>query len=181
MSSPPLTIRNLTSTATELKLIERYEAPQLLDGSVTIANVTKNFTSLMSNIKSPTSPELATKAETFINKDVSIPIGPFEEKTTDIRRSSNEMLRLTFETEGQRYRVDTPTPSQRSTVLAPLAPDPHHEYTAVYLPKYSYIALFSSAKLESWMSKIKNEAPLSALSIPGTHNSPTCHTALPSV
>ena len=31
------------------------------------------------------------------------------------------------------------------------------------------------------MSKLKDETPLSALSIPGTHNSPTHHTALPSV
>jgi 1-phosphatidylinositol phosphodiesterase len=31
------------------------------------------------------------------------------------------------------------------------------------------------------MSRLKDETPLSALSIPGTHNSPTCHTALPSV
>jgi 1-phosphatidylinositol phosphodiesterase len=31
------------------------------------------------------------------------------------------------------------------------------------------------------MSKLKNETPLSALSIPGTHNSPTHYTALPSV
>ena len=31
------------------------------------------------------------------------------------------------------------------------------------------------------MSRLQNENPLSALSIPGTHNSPTHHTALPSV
>jgi 1-phosphatidylinositol phosphodiesterase len=31
------------------------------------------------------------------------------------------------------------------------------------------------------MSELKDETPLSALSIPGTHNSPTCYRALPSV
>lgn len=176
-----LTIRNLTSTQTELKLVERYEDPQRLDNSISISNITRSFTSLMSNITSPSSPQLASKAESFTSHDVSIPIAPFEAKSTDIQRKQGEVLRLTFETEGQRYRLDAPIPSEKSTVLIPLSPNPRLEYTAVYLPKSSHLSLFSSAKLESWMSKIKDEAPISALSIPGTHNSPTCHPALPSV
>lgn len=176
-----LTIRNLTSTQTELKLVERYEDPQCLYSSTSIGNLTRNFTVLMSNITSPSSPQLAGKSESFASHNVSIPIAPFEEKSTDIQRKAGEVLRLTFETKGQRYRLDTPAPSEKSSVLIPLSPDPHFEYTAIYLSKFSYLALFSSAKLESWMSKLKDEAPLSALSIPGTHNSPTCYPALPSV
>lgn len=34
---------------------------------------------------------------------------------------------------------------------------------------------------KKWMKEFPDQTPLSALSIPGTHNSPTCHTALPSV
>lgn len=184
MASPSLTIRNLTSTPTELKVVERYESPTPQNGGNPIGNITKTFTSLMSNITSSaasSSSSIATKSGTFASQDVSIPIAPFETKPTDIPRGADEVLRLTFETEGQRYRLDTPTPSQKSMVLTPLSPDPHHEYTAVYLPQYSFLALFSSAKLDSWMSKLKDQAPLSALSIPGTHNSPTCFTALPSV
>ena len=135
----------------------------------------------MSNPISPTSPQLALHSESFTHQDVSIPINAFETKTTDIQPNPKEILRLTFEIEGQRYRVDTPTPSERSTVLTPLSPNPGFEFTAVHHPKTSHLALFSSAKLESWMSKLKNETPLSALSIPGTHNSPTHYTALPSV
>lgn len=177
----PLAIRNLTSAQTELKLVERYEDPQRFDNGTSIGILTKIFTVLMSNITSPSSPQLASKAESFTSQDVSVPIGPFEAKTTEIQRKPGEVLRLTFETEGQKYRLDTPTPSQKSIVLKPLSPNPRFEYTAVYLPQSSYLALYSSAKLDSWMSKLKDDAPLSALSIPGTHNSPTCHPALPSV
>jgi 1-phosphatidylinositol phosphodiesterase len=177
----PLVIRNLTSTQTELKLVERYEDPQRFDNGASIGNLTKNFTALMSNITSPTSPQLASKAESFTSQDVSVAIAPFEAKKTDIQHKPGEILRLTFETESQRYRLDTPTPSQKSSVLKPLSPNPRFEYTAVYLPQSSHLAVYSSAKLESWMSKLKDEVPLSALSIPGTHNSPTCYPALPSV
>jgi 1-phosphatidylinositol phosphodiesterase len=185
MALPALTIRNLTLNAIELKIVERFEAPQTIDnGFVSLANltnITRTFTGLMSNSTGPTSPQLALHSESFSHQDISIPIGAFETKVTDIQSNPKEVLRLTFEVEGQRYRIDTPTPSERSTVLIPLSPNPRFEFTAVYLLKPSYLALYSSTKLESWMSKLKNETPLSALSIPGTHNSPTYHTALPSV
>lgn len=182
MASTPLIIRNLTSVQTELKLVERYEAPtQGLETELNINSIAKNFTALMSNITQPSAPQLALKSESFSNQDVAVPVAPFESKETDIQPNSKEVMRLTFETEGQRYRLDIPTPSEKSSVLTPLSPDPRHEYTAIYLPKSSHLALFSSAKLESWMSKLKDKSPLSALSIPGTHNSPTHYTALPSV
>jgi 1-phosphatidylinositol phosphodiesterase len=183
MAVPPLTIRNLTVNPIELKLLERSEAlPTIDNGALSnITNITKTFTGLMSNVTGPSSPQLALKSESFSHQDVSVPIASFETKTTDIQRNPKEVLRLTFEAEGQRYRVDTPTPSQRSTILTPLSPNPRFEFTAVFIPKSSFLAIYSSAKLESWMSKFRDETPLSALSIPGTHNSPTCHTALPSV
>jgi 1-phosphatidylinositol phosphodiesterase len=184
MATPPLTIRNLTTTTLELKLVERFDAPKTNDGSG-ISNITRNFTGLMGKgSASPTSPQLALHSESFSHQDVSIPVGPFEIKTTDIQTAGeghNEILRLTFESEGQKYRIDTPTPSQRSTVFTPLSPGAKHEYTGVYLPESSFLAIYSSANLESWMSQLKDESPLSALSMPGTHNSPTCHVALPSV
>ncbi|KAE8452405.1 hypothetical protein EG329_001105 [Mollisiaceae sp. DMI_Dod_QoI] len=182
MAVSPLIIRNLTSTPLELKLLERFDAAQPSDsGNGGIANITRTLSGFLGNFTNPSSSQIAAKAESFTKHEVSIPIGPFETKATDIQPDPKAILRLTFETEGQRYRVDTPTPSQRSTVLTPLTPDPRFEFTAVHLPKSSHLALYSSAKLESWMGKIKNETPLSALSIPGTHNSPTHHTALPSV
>jgi 1-phosphatidylinositol phosphodiesterase len=185
MTLPTLTIRNLTVSPIELKLLERFEAPRSDDNGLVslanITNITRTVTGLMSNSTGPTSPQLALHSESFSNQDVSVSIGAFETKTTDIQPNPKETLRLTFEVEGQRYRVDTPTPSKRSTILTPLCSDPRFEFTAVHLPKSSHLAVYSSAKLESWMSKLRNETPLSALSIPGTHNSATHHTALPSV
>lgn len=197
--APVLTIRNLTSTPIELKLIERFQAPgtikiQIQSEAAAVAdsspfgNLTKNFTTLMSNVttvvQGPTLQELAANAESFSQQDVNIRVEPYELRRTDIavqERDSNEVMRLTFENEGQRYRMDAPSASNKSIVLTPLQPNSKFEYTAVYLPEHSYISLFSSARLDSWMGKLKHESPLSALSIPGTHNSPTHYKALPSV
>lgn len=180
-----LTIRNLTLNNVELKLLERFEAAQSEEGlrglAKNMTNITKTFSGFLGNASSPTSTEIAAKAESFSQQDVSIAVNSFETKSTDIQTNNSEILRLTFEVEGQRYRVDTPSTTQRSMVLTPMSPDPRFQFTAVYLEKHSFLTIYSSAQLESWMAKLKNEIPLSALSIPGTHNSPTCHTALPSV
>ncbi|KAI9814474.1 MAG: hypothetical protein M1827_003330 [Pycnora praestabilis] len=183
MASPPLTIRNLTSISLELKLVERYEAPSV-DPPSGIGHITRNFTTLMSNATAPTSPQLTDHSQSFSNQDVSLRLEPFQTSKTEIKaseRSPNETLRLTFEADGERYRLDTPTPTNESTTLTPLTPNPRFKYTAVFLPQYSHLSLFSSANLQSWMQELKDETPLSALSVPGTHNSPTCHRALPSV
>lgn len=184
---PPLTIRNLTTTPMELKLVERFEEHHSLESGM-VRNITRGVSSLMSGQKSPpkspTHAELASKSGSFTHQDVSIPIGPFEIKTTDIEpagRKHRKIIRLTFESEGHKYRIDTPTTSDRSTIMTPLSPNPPAEYTAVYLRGSSYLALYSSAALSSWMSQLRDECPLSLLSIPGTHNSPTHHVALPSV
>lgn len=178
MAASPLTIRNLTTIPITLKLLSRFEHAHTKSSCY---GITRVFSSLISNITTtPSSPQLALKAESFSNEEVSILIEPFETKATDIQSNGEEVLRLTFEVEGQRYRLDTPT-SQRSSTLTPLSPSPKFEFTAVYHSHTSYLAIFSSAKLESWMGKLSDETPLTALSIPGTHNSPTYHKALPSV
>lgn len=180
MADTPLTIRNLTSTPLELKLLERFESAQSTPNpGYGFANITRTFTGFVS--RSPSPAQLAAKSASFTNQEISIPIGPFETKITDIQPNGKEVLRLTFEADGERYRLDTPTPSQRSTVLTPLSPNPRFEFTAVHFPDDSHLAIYSSTKLVSWMSRLKDETPLAALSIPGTHNSPTYHVALPSV
>ncbi|KAG9232053.1 phosphatidylinositol phospholipase-like protein C [Amylocarpus encephaloides] len=186
MAEPPptLSIRNLTPTLFSLKLWEHFDSaksPESASGG--FSRITRSLSGLVSSFTTttPSSSQIAQKSSSFKSQAVSIPIEPFESKATDIQTSSTGTLRLTFEVEGQRYRLDTPTPTKRSTVLTPLSPDPQFEFTAVYLEEHAYLAVYSSAKLESWMSRLKNETPLSALSIPGTHNSPTYHKALPSV
>ena len=190
MDLPPLTIRNLTSTSIELKIVERYEAPKGFENGAGISNITRSLSNLMRSPTTPTSPnsptasQLTANAQSFASQDVTIHIDAFQTVKSDIKvteNSANEILRLTFENNGERYRLDIPNLAHESTTLTPLNPNPKFQYTAVHLPQESHLTLFSSANLYSWMSELKDETPLSALSIPGTHNSPTCHRALPSV
>lgn len=65
--------------------------------------------------------------------------------------------------------------------------------TAVYVASARHLTLYGSSasasaaaspaspSLAAWMAELPGSLPLSALSIPGTHNSPTCYVALPSV
>ncbi|KAI4173667.1 MAG: hypothetical protein LQ343_002842 [Gyalolechia ehrenbergii] len=179
--SSALTIRNLTSRPVELKRYEYHAtAPSLSRGG--IANITQNVTSLFKNATTPAAPPVTEPVSAFIHQDVSIRVEPFTSLQTDVKpQSPNETIHLTFETEGEQHRLETPTPTSDATTLEPLAENPRFKYTAVYLLEHSHITLYSSAYLSSWMRSLRDDTPLSALSIPGTHNSPTCHRALPSV
>lgn len=179
--SSPLVIRNLTSRPIEVKRCEYHGiAASLSQGGFT--NITQNVTSLFRNATSPTAPQVVEPTTSFVHEDVSIRIDPFKSLTTEIRpQSANETLHLIFETEGEQHRLETPTPTSNSTTLTPLADNPRFNYTAVHLAEHCHLTLYSSANLSSWMRFFKDDTPLSALSIPGTHNSPTCHRALPSV
>ncbi|KAG6026126.1 hypothetical protein E4U41_001347 [Claviceps citrina] len=134
---------------------------------------------------------------------------PFRTTETDIAvavaaaaaaAGEEEVLRLTFRTEhGRCYETDVPSPSCRSAVMRSkgrekLAEDdmdadaddadddaPAPQLTAVHVPGTALLAIFSSARLHAWMHELRDDWPLTMLSIPGTHNSPTCHPALPSV
>ena len=174
-----LTIRNLTDTLIELKAVERFD---------TIAETSHkgNFTNLFGCPRStaPSVEQIISSAVSYHTQDVSLRIEQFKTCKTNILPSapqSGATVRLTFESDGQRYRFSTPTPRGRSVTLTALSANPKHEYTAVYLPEHSFLALYSSSDLHCWMKYLKDDTPLPSLSIPGTHNSPTSHVALPSV
>ena len=173
MASPSLTLRNLTSTPLELIRLERYTSPTESPGISSFVKVLK---------RNDTSSTAAARPSS--TQDVSVRVEPFRTSTTDIKapdQPTKETTLLTFENDGEKHQMVAPSPSNASTESTPMSPNPRFNYTAIYLPQKSYLALFSSANLSSWMSQLKDETPLSALSIPGTHNSPTHHRALPSV
>ena len=175
MDKGSLTIRNLTSTPIELKLVERFAG---------VSKITRGLSNLMRSPTSPSVSELNSHVKSFSTQDVSLKVEPFQTFKTDIKMTEgpkHETTRFIFENDGERYRLDTPTPNSESTTLMPLTPNPRFQYTAVYLPEHSYLTLLSSANLNTWMHELKDETLLSGLSIPGTHNSPTNHRALPSV
>lgn len=176
-----LTIRNVTINPLELKLVERFEGPSKAGG---FARIGRTVTGLF-NSSSPASPTPKEDQEPHDRQDVvDVVATPFEAKTTDIRSADpdREVVRLTFESPGteHKYTVEIPGPSTRSQVMR-ATPDAPLNLTAVYTPSSTQLAIFSSAALPTWMNELRDEYPLSMLSIPGTHNSPTYHVALPSV
>ncbi|KAL8712332.1 MAG: hypothetical protein Q9220_003483 [cf. Caloplaca sp. 1 TL-2023] len=176
-----LTIRNLTSKPIEVKRYgHQANVPNLSQGGIT--NIGRNVTSIFRYATSPADPALAVASSSLVYEDIDLRLEPYKTLKTDIRpQNQGETLHLIFETEGEQHRLETPTSTANSTKLKPLCENPRFEYTAVHLLESSHIALFSSANLSSWMRSFQDDTPLSALSIPGTHNSPTCHRALPSV
>ncbi|KAI0022405.1 phosphatidylinositol-specific phospholipase C [Xylariomycetidae sp. FL0641] len=176
-----LTIRNITANPLELKLVQRFEGHTADSGENPIGNLTSRITGLL-NASSKVAPNVKIHGDAKHRRDLSIPIAPFESRKTDVHAPDpgREVVRLTFESDGHRYEVDAPSSSHRSTVMRKLDGAPK-EYTVVYVQAGSCLAIFSSANLSCWMRELRDEYPLSALSIPGTHNSPTCHVALPSV
>ncbi|KAI1817989.1 phosphatidylinositol-specific phospholipase C [Poronia punctata] len=183
-----LTIRNLTATPLELKVVERFEGQPTSDDvkndvKKLATNLTSKFTDIFNNSSTePVAPKVRALGNAKDRRDVSVPLKPFQTQVTDVRAADpgREVLRLTFESEGHRYQAEVPGASDRSIVMKRLDGAPN-EYTVVYVQAGGCLSIFSSAHLSRWMREIRDEFPLPALSIPGTHNSPTCHVALPSV
>ncbi|KAI9670678.1 MAG: hypothetical protein M1831_005898 [Alyxoria varia] len=189
MPGLPLTIRNLTARNIDVKLIERYQAPSSLEekGEKFLGNLASNVTHFgrgSAEDPAPSAPHLKEGALSFARHEENIHIEKFSIKHTDIKaseRSSEEVLRVTIECDGQRYRIDTPSRKNESQELVPLAHNPKLKLTGVFLPEHTFLAIYDSSDLHCWMKHLKDATPLSALSMPGTHNSPTHHRALPSV
>ncbi|KAB5580920.1 phosphatidylinositol-specific phospholipase C [Coniochaeta sp. 2T2.1] len=185
-----LTIRNLTINPLTLLHVERFEADTAKPAGSPVANITSNVTtsirSFLNPIHTPPAPGLVARSEDPHDRhnDVNVRTEPFTTNQTEIRAADpgREVLRLTFEEPGipGRYTVDVPGSNPRSLTLNKLD-GAQKEITAVYVPTGAFLTLLSSKHLSRWMEELDNETPVSCLSLPGTHNSPTCHVALPSV
>ncbi|KAJ5707008.1 hypothetical protein N7488_006809 [Penicillium malachiteum] len=181
-----LTIRNNTSNPIILKRIERFAAPEQRR-SDDITTFAKNFTRVLTNQTRANATVLAITDQTqpFEElKGLDIRVEPFTTKKTERRafkNSDKERMRLTFEVDGERHQIQTPVPTTESATMKALAQHPKFQFTGIYITAESYLTVFSSANLNAWMHELRDDTLLSALSIPGTHNSPTCHVAPPSV
>ena len=197
----PLTIRNLTRQTLFLKHVEHFEAQaQKRSTSEKVDRLASNFTSLLKDVAPRNSKNssstrkkslyigLDANAKPVKENDVSIIIEPFKANKTSIPTgggtgTNNTILRLTFEGEnGVKYGIDIPPSGGESQTLKTLTPGPRsRQYTGRYNSNSAVLALFDTSNLSKWVKAMPDHLPLSALSIPGTHNSPTCHSALPSV
>ena len=175
-----LTIRNVTVNPLELVTVERFESEKENVGG-TLSSLTGKFSSLM-NATDYQSHNIVAKGKPNSKDDVNIRIDSFKAKKTDVRTADadREVLRLTFKSKDKKYQIDIPTPNTKSSTMKKLDGG-SQELTVIYVPTGAFLAVFSSAKLNSWMRELHNDWPLQILSIPGTHNAPTCHKALPSV
>jgi 1-phosphatidylinositol phosphodiesterase len=176
----PLTIRNITTIGLDCKLVEHFHKPRLEDRG-TIAHITRYITSFCTHYWRLRDSELALNATSVERDEKNFHIEPFSAHESDIPPpSAEEIIRMTFEAEGQRYCVDLPFHSEGSAALKPLDAR-KHDFTAIYSREHAHLAIFLTSRLEAWMESLRDETPLTGLSLPGTHNSPTCHRALPSV
>ncbi|KAK7193456.1 hypothetical protein DPSP01_000019 [Paraphaeosphaeria sporulosa] len=193
--APPLTVRNLTAATITLKSLERFEDPNTKQSKATA------FPSALKNAQAiaPSAPELGLHVQSFKRQDVDVELAPFESYTLQFQAleqpdakpassPTSTTLRLTLEDEGkQRFRIDTnPTYTQKgSRILTPLTPNPSTSYTALYHPTtpiaHLTIHTHHLPNYARWMQNLPDNLPLSAISIPGTHNSHTHYRALPSV
>ncbi|KAJ5567426.1 hypothetical protein N7535_006732 [Penicillium sp. DV-2018c] len=184
MVAEHLSIRNNTSTSIVLKRIERFRAPEE-GGFNAFSTMAKNFTQVLTNqTRNDAVSCIEQDSHHFEEKNVDIRIEPFTTKKTDLRsfvNSDKERNRLIFEAEGQKYQIQVPVPTAESASMKALSDKPKHSFTGIYITPESFLAIFSSSNLNAWMRELRDETLLSALSIPGTHNSPTCHIAPPSV
>lgn len=190
MAAKPVTIRNLTSTPIELRHVERFPPPEKKGGAQGLQMLAKNFTrtvtSLATNVTraDKDAEPLPADAKPFQTKDVKVRVEPFGTVKTDIKTFVNndkERLRLTFEVEGERHQITVPVPTVESAEMKALKDKPRFRFTGIFVTLNSHLAIFSSARLNAWMEELRDDLLLSSLSIPGTHNTPTCHVAAPSV
>lgn len=173
-----LTIRNLTTTPIKLKRLECSR--NSCEKSYSNIGINKIFYRRGEKFISCPQRQIQAKSDNLI-EEVSFNVEPFESRTTNIKSHPEQIFRLTFEAEEQLYELVTSNKYARTTSLTCLSSDPRLHLTAIYHADFRHISLFTSVNLESWMSKLDDEISLSYISIPGTHNSPTCYTALPTV
>lgn len=178
--APNLTIRNLTPIPLHLTSASRFAAEKISRGG-TLSNARGVFASFFNATDFPTK-ELRPAGDALSSAPASHVIEPFETLETDVPAPEPraEVVRLSLSAAGLRYETDAPGPLGRSVTMTKLDGE-GEDFTTVYLPAHSFLAVLSSTHLPSWMSPLHDDLALSSLSIPGTHNSPTCYFALPSV
>ncbi|KAL6704018.1 hypothetical protein ACN47E_008869 [Coniothyrium glycines] len=187
------TIRNLTPSTLYLTRVEHFQDPNSLQSKTT----SYLFPSSSNALITPTSPELGEHAQKFKYRDLEVKLEPYEAYTLksfvegldqDSTEVSSTNVRLIVQNESNdRFRVDfNPSYTQRSShastnltstisitpriLFHPTRPVPHVSLHTNHNCTYS-----------CWMKTLPDQLPISAISIPGTHNSHTYYRALPSV
>lgn len=204
---PNLTVRNLTSTPLRITHTSRFPTakpsvpkPITKDNITDVGNIVRNVTHKVGSVfrrppvtkifpqlqQHPSSEQIAENAKAFEEENVSVEIGTYSAKDTGFKLDDST-LRLEFDvTEGsgpaKKFRVDVaPAGGRLELQVYPKGDVGGTSLVGVFHKNRNNLAIVSNASLTSWMGSLPDGTPLGALSMPGTHNSPTCYTALPSV
>lgn len=187
-----LSVRNLTSETISIRCVERFEDPNALKSKAG----GYFFSTRNGTFVSPSAPELSEHAQSFHHRDLDVALKPFESymlraREDRIREGGTPLetaLRLTIQVaDGGRHRVDlNASYTQKSSQgFTPLSPNPPVTFGALFHPSqpvpHLSIHANNTRNHARWMESIPDALPLSAISIPGTHNSHTYYKALPSV
>ncbi|RMZ88561.1 hypothetical protein DV736_g4214, partial [Chaetothyriales sp. CBS 134916] len=184
-----LSVRNISTVPLTLVLVEHFN-PEKDAGVFQLSNVTHtlaavtNATGLTNATTQKAVAPIAAGDKPFATSQPNIKLPSFQIIQTDIQavvHTEKERLRLTFQSDrGDKYRLNCPVPVSESARLEGPANAPV-QLTGIFISDNHFVTLFTAFDLAKWQAKIPNDTPLGALSIPGTHNSPTCFTAPPSV
>jgi len=173
-----MTIRNLTSTPIRIDRYEIHNQHGALIHTGHLSHVKKNITSVFHKHKDPA---FMCKAMDKVLIDLS----PFQSCKANILKANppQEILCVFFEIGGMMYQSNIIHPRCHSQYLMAVNddPDPPCKHITFYHPEHHHLIIAYRNSYRAWMKFLRDDTPLSALSIPGTHNSPTYHHALPSV
>lgn len=194
-----LILRNLSTTPLKVTLVQKFAtSSNITTPSSLLTSISGNsrLTSWRPLGRQKQKNDAATpKANPPIaSQTLDVDILPFATVQTEIATldlDSRCQLRLTFSTNNQAYTLALPSSSSSSSTsstttisLTSTDPAPKHNFSAIchnLTNDQQHITLLPTARFAEWMRPLPDDLPLSQLSIPGTHNSPTYHRALPSV
>lgn len=180
MNHQDLTVRNLTPLSID---IEKYEIHDRLGhlqgGSGRFANVSQNVTSLFKS--GAKAPSLVCRT----TSSVALQIAASSSSKAPVARANlpQQILCLYLSIEDQKYQVNILHAKCHSQYLMRVdgKSDADHKLITLYHPEHHHLLIAYRDSYRVWMRPLRDDIPLSCLSIPGTHNSPTYHKALPSV
>ena len=167
-----MTFRNLSPIPLTIK---HYEVQ---------GNTSPSKTGRFSNITSLWSTPADVKPPTSNLGDVSVPLDAFKTCQADIQPATipNQSLSVVFEIDKDLYQAHMlQKPPSGLQPLLSLTNKTESNHVVIYNAEHHHLTVLARYTSASWMQKVRDEVPVSALSIPGTHNSPTHHRALPSV
>ena len=122
--------------------------------------------------------------QTQTPESLAIHMDPLQSKLADTFQASGSpkgTLTCTIEVAAQLYSVTISAARNGSSRFTSTASNAKFDFTGVFFHADMFLSIYTSVSPNDWMLTHSDDVPLSLLSIPGTHNSPTCYRALPSV